>query len=194
MNATGTTYDTTSSINVGSLDRIARLGLGALLIGIELSAGEPRGVNVVMTLVAIPLIITALIAWDPIYALLGKRTATLRAQPMDLRTYHYRDANAGINMGWPDRFGRLGFGAALLSVTLLGSGPVEWGVFTALVSIPIIMTGMLGFDPIYQMVGIRSAFLPQSPKPGSAAGYNQPVQIFTFFDEVQSDSAGKRAA
>lgn len=194
MNTIATTSGPAGLANVGSLDRLARLALGAVLIGIELTAGEPRGANVVMTLAAIPLIATALIAWDPFYALLGKRTATLHATAVDPRSYRQRDANAGINMGWPDRLGRFGVGAALLSVTLLGTGAVEWAVYAALVSVPIIMTGMMGYDPIYRLAGIRSAMLVQAPASVSAATLSQPVQVFSFFDEEQSASAGKRAA
>lgn len=194
MNAIATTSGPAGMTNVGSLDRLARLALGALLIGIELTAGEPRGANVVMTLVAIPLIITALMAWDPFYALMGKRTATLRATAVDPRSYRQRDANAGINMGWPDRLGRFGVGAALLSVTLLGTGAVEWAVYAALASVPIIMTGVMGYDPIYRLVGIRSAMLTQAPARVSAADLSQPVQVFPFFDEKQATGTGKRAA
>lgn len=180
--------------NVGSLDRLARLGIAALLVFIELTAGEPRGANVVMTLVAIPLFITALIGWDPVYAILGKRTVTLHAKSVDPRTYRNLDANAGINVGLPDRMGRFIVTAGLLSATLFGTVSAEWGVYTALLSIPIMLTGLTGYDPIYHMLGIRTAFVSQLAVKVSPAMLHQPIEVFPFFDDGEPGNSGKRAA
>jgi hypothetical protein len=63
--------------NVGMFDRVLRIALGASLIGFTMS-GTFTGVEMVAALVAVPLIITALIAWDPIYALTDINTFASR--------------------------------------------------------------------------------------------------------------------
>lgn len=194
MNANRIPIVNAGMTNMGSLDRLARLGIAALLVFIELTAGEPRGANVVMTLVAIPLIITALIGWDPIYAMLGKRTATLHAKSVDPRTYRNLNANTGLNVGLPDRVGRFIVTAGLLSVTLFGTGAAEWGVYAALLSIPIMMTALVGYDPIYHMLGIRTAFISQGPIQVSRAMMHQPIEVFPLFDDDAPSNSGKRAA
>jgi hypothetical protein len=182
MTARIATFAPSTYANVGSLDRLARFGLGMLLIVIGLVGQEPLGANVAMMLVAIPLVITALMAWDPFYALLGIRTATLRAPPEALSATYAASANEGPSLGWFDRIGRFGLGAALLSVTLLGNVPIEWAVSTALASIPVIMTGVMGWDPFYHLAGIRTTTLPVA----TAAPYSAhaEIKVFDLYDEA----------
>lgn len=175
--------------NVGSFDRLARVGLASVLIGITLTANEPMGANVLMTLVAIPLVISAMMAWDPLYAALGIRTATLHARPRGHWTPSPESANAGINVGTADRLGRVGLAAALLSVTLLSSGPIEYAVFAALLSIPVTMTAVVGWDPLYAVAGIRTATLPiETAQPYAL---DRPVEVFKLFDEDEQGQLGR---
>jgi hypothetical protein len=151
--------DAHTNANVGSLDRLARLVLASTLIVIPLTGVEPTEANVVMLLAAIPLMSSAIMAWDPLYALAKLRTATLRSQPPTERGAQtpYFD---GANVGMVDRFARFGLAAALLSVTLLGSADAAVLSYTALAAIPIAMTGIMGWDPFYQIFGARTATLP----------------------------------
>lgn len=56
--------------NVGTIDRATRLGVGLFLIA-SLLAMSAMQAEMVITLLAIPLIATAIMAWDPLYAALG---------------------------------------------------------------------------------------------------------------------------
>ena len=59
-----------SCANLGTIDRGVRLGVGMLLVASLLTMNSMSG-ELVASLLAIPLITTALFAWDPIYAALG---------------------------------------------------------------------------------------------------------------------------
>lgn len=59
-----------SCANLGTIDRGIRLGIGMLLV-MSLLTMNVMSVELVIGLLAIPLIATAMFAWDPIYAALG---------------------------------------------------------------------------------------------------------------------------
>jgi hypothetical protein len=62
------------SPNIGIIDTSVRYFVGATLIGVTLIATPtPVGWLVLLPLVAIPILISAISGWDPIYALLQKR-------------------------------------------------------------------------------------------------------------------------
>ena len=62
------------SPNIGIIDKSVRYVVGAALIGVMLMATPtPVGWLVLLPLVAIPIVISAISGWDPIYALLQKR-------------------------------------------------------------------------------------------------------------------------
>jgi hypothetical protein len=189
-----TRYTLNTNPNLGSLDRLARLGLASVLIAIPISGVEPTAQNALMLLVAIPLVITAIIGWDPVYALFKVRSATLKARPVTAWHSDQRD-NDGPNVGWLDRIGRFGLGAALLSVTLVGTADAAVLSYAALASIPIIMTGVMGWDPIYQYLGIRTATVPvRSAQPHVL---EKSAEVFSLFDndeEPQSEVERKKAA
>lgn len=147
--------------NVSALDRVARLGLSTVLIAIPLL--EPTETNMLMMLAAIPLVMSAIMAWDPMYALFKIRTATFHAQPAFAWGRRAESEADGPNVGMLDRIVRLSFGAALLSVPLLFSWlesiDTDILVFATLAAIPIVLTSAIGWDPIYQALGLRTATL-----------------------------------
>jgi len=62
------------SPNIGIIDKSIRYVVGASLIGVILIATPtPVGWLVLLPLIAIPILISAISGWDPIYALLQKR-------------------------------------------------------------------------------------------------------------------------
>jgi hypothetical protein len=62
------------SPNIGIIDTSVRYFVGATLIGVMLIATPtPVGWLVILPLIAIPIFISAISGWDPIYALLQKR-------------------------------------------------------------------------------------------------------------------------
>jgi hypothetical protein len=59
--------------NVGKVDKVARYVVGASLIGVILVVAPAQaGWVVLLPLMAIPIVISAIIGWDPIYALFQK--------------------------------------------------------------------------------------------------------------------------
>ena len=71
MNKTIWRYDLNP--NVGLIDKSVRYVLGAALIGAMLvMTPTPIGWVVLLPLIAIPIFISAIIGWDPIYALFQK--------------------------------------------------------------------------------------------------------------------------
>jgi hypothetical protein len=59
--------------NVGAFDKICRYAVGVGLLGVTLAvAPTPIGWVVVLPLVAIPILISAIIGWDPMYAMFQK--------------------------------------------------------------------------------------------------------------------------
>jgi Inner membrane protein YgaP-like, transmembrane domain len=60
--------------NVGNVDKVVRYVAGAILIGITLAISpENMGWTVLLALISIPIVISAIIGWDPLYALFQKR-------------------------------------------------------------------------------------------------------------------------
>jgi len=61
--------------NLGFTDRIARYLVGAILIGtllilnVTAATGESVGWLVLMPLLSIPIVISAIMRWDPVYAM-----------------------------------------------------------------------------------------------------------------------------
>jgi len=55
--------------NLGTIDRASRLGAGLVLIATLMTMNTMQS-DLIITLLAIPLIVTAIIAWDPVYAAL----------------------------------------------------------------------------------------------------------------------------
>jgi hypothetical protein len=59
--------------NIGLVDKFVRFTLGGVLIGVTLlSTLTPVGWTVLLPLIAIPIFISAITGWDPIYALFQK--------------------------------------------------------------------------------------------------------------------------
>lgn len=67
--------------NLGVIDRATRYLVGAVLIGSLLlvgavaSAAWPIGWLVMLPLISIPIVISAIVRWDPIYAIFGVSSA-----------------------------------------------------------------------------------------------------------------------
>jgi DUF2892 family protein len=63
------------------------------------------------------------------------------------------------NVGTLDRVLRIGLGIALLAWMLAGEGDARW--WGAIGLIPLV-TGMLGFCPLYRLLGLRTCPLARS--------------------------------
>ena len=202
------TYDTTvsrksadassmfSQPNVGGLDRLFRVGLASVLLIDGLHGTGPLGLESVMFLIAIPLIVSAIIARDPFYALLKIRSATLHdADPHALKAETKMNPNGGINVGTLDRVFRVFAAGLLLATPFLWTEAIGAGAVVGTVAgIIVMMTAIMGWDPMYRLAKIRTTTV----KTGTAKQqeYNRPVDTFELFDDVQGDATDiyKKAA
>lgn len=129
--------------NMGDGDRVIRVLAGAILIAYVMGATVDKlGWLSLLPLAAIPLIMTAILKWDPIYGL------------FDFNTEKENRINSlgfmASNIGSVDTVIRYVAGSALLVATLVFA-PAPIGLF-ALVPIAaavLILTGMIAWDPIY---------------------------------------------
>lgn len=67
-----------TSLNLGIMDRVIRVAIGSIIFASLFSNGVVHA-ELVLALLAIPLVTTALMAWDPIYAVLGINSFGSRA-------------------------------------------------------------------------------------------------------------------
>ena len=63
------------------------------------------------------------------------------------------------NVGTLDRVLRIGLGIALLAWMLTGESPARW--WGAIGLVPLV-TGMLGFCPLYRLLGLRTCPLARN--------------------------------
>jgi hypothetical protein len=133
------------SPNISYEGREIRILTGsAIIVTFMLAAPEPVGLWGVSALAAIALVASGIIAWDPVHALFGMN--------------HYNAAEGEIqqrsrscpNIGTVDRIARLGIGVLLLGAAFT-STEVVGQTIAALLAIPIIMTGIIAWDPLYAM-------------------------------------------
>lgn len=69
--------------NVGEVDKYVRYGIGALLIGsVLVLAPSPMGWDVLMPILAIPIVSSAILSWDPLYALFQKMRTPVKLQAL----------------------------------------------------------------------------------------------------------------
>lgn len=136
--------------NIGDGDRIIRVLAGALFIGFTMGiAIDKLGWFSVFPLLAIPLIMTAIIAWDPIYGLFNLSTAGKNP----LTTLGFMASNVGRT----DKLIRNLFGFGLLLGTL-AFVPNTIGVYAMipLVGAVLILSGIVGWDPLYAVFKLNT--------------------------------------
>ena len=129
--------------NVGDGDRVVRVLIGSLLIGFVMGVNiETLGWYSVMALVAIPVIMTAVLRWDPLYGLINHSTA--KTVPMTGLGF------MATNIGKTDAIVRYIVGIGLLiGFMALAQVPVGWSILVPLVAAVAILTGIIGWDPMY---------------------------------------------
>lgn len=138
------------SQNVGNGDRLIRLVASATLIGVfmifQTTASKFYSP---LALLAIPIAITAMMKWDPIYAWLKWNTSKNRA---------YHPVFTATNVGRIDRYIRYGLATALIAgFALFTPTPVAWTTVLALIAIPIAATAITGWCPFYASTGVSTS-------------------------------------
>ena len=178
-----------SQPNVGSVDRLFRLGIASLLIMDGLHGTGPLGLESLLMMASIPLIASAIIAWDPLYALFKVRSATIREpEPQALKADAVLNPNGGINVGSLDRIVRIMTAGLLLATPFLWTESIGAvaiaGTFAGVI---LMMTAIMGWDPVYRLAKVRTTTVRTGTAPQSE--YNTPVYTFELVDEVQGDTA-----
>ena len=122
--------------NMGDGDRVIRVLIGALLIGYTMGvAVDKLGWLSVLPLLAIPVVMTAILSWDPLYSLFNISTA----KNMPVTTLGFMASNVGK----VDTYVRYTIGLTMLVATL-AFAPSPIGVVAL-----IPLAGVIGWDPIY---------------------------------------------
>lgn len=136
--------------NVGSMDRQARLVIGfAMILAILFNQPHSLGEWNLLLLAAIPVISSAILGWDPLYALFGKSNYIPEEDDIHQRNWTYS------NLGIIDRGLRLAIGAMIIAdVLLMGESSLHAAL--ALLAIPIIATAIIAWDPIYALFNLNS--------------------------------------
>ena len=176
---------TFSKANVGGLDRVLRIGLASVLIMDVLHGTGPLGLEPYFAIAAIPLIMSAILAWDPIYALFDVRTVTLRgSMPQAANPERLIATFAGINAGAADRLYRVLLASLLIATPFLWTEVIGMGAIVGTYAgVAIMMTAIMGWDPLYHLADVRTATLKivTAPQPS----YREPLDTFELYDKVE---------
>jgi hypothetical protein len=164
------------SSNLSFSDRQIRFVIGATMIAATLIAmPETLGMWSIVLLGAIPFITMAITGWDPVYAMLGKSTYVEGEEDIQQRSW------TCPNVGTIDRGVRLGAGLMLM-YALLTMSTMQADMVITLFAIPLIVSAITAWDPIYAMLGINSfasqvdveAAEPEASEQTLAACYSLP--------------------
>ena len=136
--------------NLGFADRQIRAVIGTLMLATPVFAvPDTMGLWSILMLASIPVMITAITGFDPIFAVRGKSTYEGRSE--DIQQRHWTNANIGII----ERGIRLGIGLALLAA-LMGVPEMTGGIALTLMAIPLIVTAITAWDPFYAALNSNS--------------------------------------
>jgi hypothetical protein len=154
MNATNHIQNTDSlqlafEENVGITERAIRYVLTAMLVSVIFVSKGTLSWEVYAPLLSVYTFITAVMGWDPIYEFLGVSTTEKRT---DAPHQAYSD-----NVGTTERGIRYALSGGLVSVVFVSSGVLSWEVYAPLLSVYTFVTAVMGWDPIYEMLGVSSA-------------------------------------
>lgn len=135
--------------NIGFADRQVRAVIGTLMLAPAFTVSGELGELSLLLLASVPVLISAIIGWDPLYAAMGK--STYEGSSEDIRQRHWTNANIGII----ERGIRLGAGVMLLTL-LLGMTSMNAELAFALLAIPLIATAITAWDPLYAAMSSNS--------------------------------------
>jgi hypothetical protein len=138
------------SQNLGITDRQIRALIGTLMLAIPMfGVTGTLGLWSILMLASIPVLVTAIIGWDPLYAVIGK--STYQRQEEDIQQRHWSNANMSIF----ERGIRLGIGIAMLGA-MMAVPSMTLEMAFALLAIPLIATAITAWDPLYAAMRINS--------------------------------------
>jgi len=135
--------------NVGITERAIRYVLTAMLVGVVFVAKGPFTWEVYAPLLSVYTFVTAVMGWDPIYELFEVDSTEKHTE-----TVHQAYSD---NIGTFERGLRYVLSAGLVSVVFIASGTFTWEVYAPLLSVYTFVTAVMGWDPIYELLGVSSA-------------------------------------
>lgn len=136
--------------NISFTERQIRFVIGATMIAVGLMAQpETMGMWSIVLLASIPFITMAIVGWDPVYALMGKSTYVEGEEDIQQRSW------TCPNIGTVDRGVRLGAGLMLMFL-LLSMNTMQADMIFTLFAIPLIISAVTAWDPLYAALGINS--------------------------------------
>lgn len=131
--------------NISYQNREIRILAGmAMIISLMVAAPTPIGLWGLVALAAIPVIASGIIAWDPVHALFGINGYNAAEGEIKQRRW------SCPNVGTVDRIARFGVGTLLLA-TAFTSTEIMWQSITTLLAIPVIMSAIVAWDPLYAL-------------------------------------------
>lgn len=147
--------------NLGKIDCCARLLLASAMLGFVLLAFDEENALsqywLTTALFAVPLAISAIIRWDPFYALLRLRTTDSD------RWLEYGSTTPDLvpNLSVTRRVVRLLASSLLIGIGMSYPAVMTWQPYVILAAIPLAMTAIIGLAPIEAMFKFDDGKLPQ---------------------------------
>ena len=136
--------------NLSFSDRQVRFVIGATMIaGTLIVSPTTMGMWSFVLLASIPFITMAITGWDPLYAIAGKSAYIEGEEDIQQRSW------TCPNLGTIDRAVRFGAGSVLMA-TLLTMGVMQAELVITLLAIPLIITAITAWDPLYAALGVNS--------------------------------------
>ena len=142
--------------NIGNTERLMRVVLGVGLIFDVLHGTGPFGWAALIPLISIYPILTGFLGYDPIYGAVGYSSIRTGQKNGMVSTKAQVASVSTNNIGNAERLMRVTLGVGLIVDIMLGVGPLGLAMLIPLVSIYPLMTGFLGYDPIYAAIGYSS--------------------------------------
>lgn len=155
--------------NVGVIDRAIRIVAGAAMVASFMAFQEAgTAVFAALALLAIPVATTALLRWDPLYALLGINSTGRKTSP------DFSESNIGDT----DRYVRYGLsGSLVLGFMVAAPTPVGLSALLPLAAIVVFATAVTGWCPLYTLTNLSSRPVRGS---GTVVGFNgEPRKVDT---------------
>ena len=167
--------------NLSFTNRQIRAVAGAtMVIAPMMFSPATMGLWSILLLASIPVLTSAIIGWDPFYALMGKSTYVANEEEIQQRGWTYS------NIGIVDRAIRFGIGSMLI-FSLLTMSTNAGTVFT-LMAIPLIVTAIIAWDPIYAVLRINSFGSRLDVEAAEPENSEETLAEYYIFPQVQQSS------
>lgn len=150
MNTSSTNQGQQLGQNLGFADRQIRAVIGTVMLTAPvLTVSGSIGAWGILMLASVPVLVTTIMGWDPLYALMGKSTYEYHSE--DIHQRHWTHNNIGI----VERGIRFALGIMLLTA-LMGMPSMNAAMAFALLSVPLIVTAITAWDPFYAAMSMNS--------------------------------------